>query len=846
MASINIERIISQIEQIAKTHSIELPQSFYKIKARSKDPILYAGLIGEFSSGKSTLVNAWLGNNLLKTDILQATTAAPTLIRDDSGYRISTLMNNGDTVESETISEQEKFQTNLLDYLGKVSAQEEYSYDTKLVSLSYPNEVLQKGRFAIIDTPGANAENERHKEISGWAVEEICDVAIIIIPANIPYSSSLDDFIRTYLDKNLKKCVFIMTKVDSVRRESELQSLVSTVKMRIETSLGITVPEIITFAPRIYLDALDGTEEIADNKQHFVSEFEENTKKLFKLLYEKRDEYFFSTLSEMLKSLNSELETILSNKKKEYQEHHELIVANTLPDLDSWLTANAKDCKDKIQLLYSQAKTEIEKTLQTKKDELVLSVKRGIEYCEKSKELSEYMKQDNLEMIFQGNASSISKSIGKIMQNIETEALDEFGEKFSKVYRNLASIQLSENKKYGSNGNAGEMLSVDISQKMSHAFEKANSFKEAGTAAATLIGGAAGLVLFAGLPIGAVIGAAVGNVIMDLLVPLNKQKSKYCDKLLNEIDTKYFPAVKDFSQKQTAQVLDLINKRVDETTLNYKKTYQELIEEINLADENEKAMLQAYSRQADKDISELTSATQRISSSDKIEILSNEKFSYIEHLSDIIPKDGLSSRSSLEIQKLLGSSAKLTRYVDVLLQRAVVKNDTQAVEDAVRQGANPNLKDENQDPVLISAIRNNNLDLVKKLIECKASPDTQAANSDTALITAIKNGSLEIMKFLVKQRANVNAVNAHTDPPLITAVIAENPKAVEFLLAHDADLKAKDKKGWTAKKWAVKHNQTESLAIIKEYSKSYKAIIYIIAIILIIAGAVAFYFLKMR
>ncbi|MBR6245213.1 dynamin family protein [bacterium] len=846
MATINIERIISQIEQIAMTHSIELPQSFYKIKARANDPILYVGLIGEFSSGKSTLVNAWLGNNLLKTDILQATTAAPTLIRDDSGYRISTLMNNGDTVESETIREQEKFQTNLLDYLGKVSAQEEYSYDIRLVSLSYPNEVLQKGRFAIIDTPGANAENERHKKISGWAVEELCDVAIVIIPANIPYSSSLDDFIRTYLDKNLKKCVFIMTKVDSVRRESELESLVSTVKMRIETSLGIEVPEIVTFAPRLYLDALNGAEEIADRKQHFISEFEENTKKLFKLLYEKRDEYFFSTLSEMLKSLNSELETILVKKKKEYQEHHELIVANTLPDLDSWLAVNAKECKEKIQMLYSQAKTEIEKALQTKKDELVLSIKRGIEYCENSKELTEYMKQDNLEMIFQGNASSISKNVGKIMQNIETEALGEFGEKFSKVYRNLASIQLSENKKYGSNGNAGKMLSVDISQKMSHAFEKANSFKEAGTAAATIIGGAAGLVLFGGLPIGAVIGAAVGNVIMDLLVPLNKQKNKYCNKLLNEIDTKYFPAIQDFSQKQIAQILELIDKRIDETTLNYKKTYQELIEEINQADENEKAMLQAYSRQADKDISELTSATERISSSDKIEILSNEKFSYIEQLSDIIPKSSLPSRSSLEIQKLLGSSAKLTRYVDILLQRAVAQNDTQAVEDAVRQGANPNLRDENQDPVLISAIRNNNIDLVKTLIECKANPDTQAANSDTALITAIKNGSLEIMKFLVKQRANVNAVNANMETPLITAVIAENPKAVEFLLAHDADLKAKDKKGWTAKKWAVKHNQTESLAIIKEYSKSYNAVFFIIAIILIIAGAAAFYFLKMR
>lgn len=843
MASINIERIISQIEQIAKTHSIELPQSFYKIKARSKDPVLYVGLVGEFSSGKSTLVNAWLKNNLLQTDILQATTTAPTLIRNDSGYQISTLMKNGDYIESETTSESEKFQTNLLDYLGKASAQEEYSRDIKLVSLSYPNDVLKNGKFAIVDTPGANAENERHKEISGWAVEELCDVAIVIIPANIPYSSSLDEFIKTYLDKNLKKCVFIMTKVDSIRRENELKSLISTVKNRIETSLGINVPEIITFAPRLYLDALSGEEEIEEKKQHFVPEFEENTKKLFKLLQEKRDEYFFSTLSEMLKSLTTELETILSSKKKEYQEHHESIVANTLPDLDSWLANNSKECREKIQQLYSQAYPEIEQGLITKKQELILFINRGIDYCENVKELSEYMKQENLELVFQGNSSSTSKFIGKIMQNIENTALEEFGEKFSKVYRNLASIKLKENKKYGDNGNADDIVSMEISQKVSRAFDSATTFKKAGTATATVIGGMIGMALG---PIGMVIGAAAGQAIVNALVPLHKQKSKYCDKLITEINEKYFPAMQDFSRQQIAQILELIDKRVDEITAGYKQTYQALIDQINEEDEEEKATLLAYSKQADRDLETLTTTARSIEMSGKIEILANEKFSYIEQLPDVIDKEDLSARSAVEIQKLLGTSAKLTRYADTLLKRAVLKNDTNAVEKAISKGANPNLKDENGDPVLILAIRKKNLDLVKTLIECKANPDTIASDSDTALITAIKNNALEITKFLVKNRANINAVNANQETPLMAAIIAGDPVILEFLLANDADLKAKDKRGWTAKKWAAKRNSKECMAVIKEYSKGLHPAVYIAVIILILAGAAAAYYFTLK
>ena len=109
MANIDVSKMIAQIEQIAQTHSIELPQSFYKIKARAKDPILYVGLIGEFSSGKSTLVNAWLGDNVLKTDVLQATTAAPTVVKAESEYQIGTLLSNGDKILSQKFSHEGAF-----------------------------------------------------------------------------------------------------------------------------------------------------------------------------------------------------------------------------------------------------------------------------------------------------------------------------------------------------------------------------------------------------------------------------------------------------------------------------------------------------------------------------------------------------------------------------------------------------------------------------------------------------------------------------------------------------------------------------------------------------------------
>ena len=50
------------------------------IREKQNDTNLYLGVIGEFSSGKSTFINALIADDLLKTDTLPETTAAATLI----------------------------------------------------------------------------------------------------------------------------------------------------------------------------------------------------------------------------------------------------------------------------------------------------------------------------------------------------------------------------------------------------------------------------------------------------------------------------------------------------------------------------------------------------------------------------------------------------------------------------------------------------------------------------------------------------------------------------------------------------------------------------------------------
>lgn len=664
MANIDVTQMIAQIEQIAKTHKIELPQSFYKIKARANDPMLYVGLIGEFSSGKSTLVNAWLGDNVLKTDALQATTAAPTVVKAESEYRIGTLLSNGDKIFSQKFSQEIAFKAKLLDFLHKVSAQEEYSKDIKLVSLSYPNKVLENKGFALIDTPGANAENERHKKISGWAIEEICDVAIVIIPADIPYSESLNAFIKTCLGKSLQKCVFVITKIDSIP-EDELDPFVVIVKKRIESSLGIKIPEIPIFSPRFYLDVKSGKKEITEENRHFISEFEENTEKLFKLLYEKRDEYFYITLSEILKSLTEKLQSELRTKRDEYQKRIDYINANMLPDFDGWLQKNSTECRSFI--FQNLSKQVVEAKLVEKKNRFIATLANEINALESKDEIKQYMTADNIQQKINANAAEMGRTINDYLQNITTSAFNKFSEEFTQVYKNLATVAIKSNSNYNFSYSHRDTSSsiTAVENTVANVFSSEETAGSVGSVVGGILGGVLGLLV--GNPligVAAVKGLAeVGSDLFSMFVTKGHLQKKSIEQLTAIIENTYFLQILSSTTQKLDQFLSAAGKSVDEITAKYRKSYQQLIDNINKKNVEEKRDLETFSKMAETSISYLSRSQQELASSNKIAISSDAKYSYLDKIAQILRKDFTGeSRHTQEIANLLGYSAKVIKY----------------------------------------------------------------------------------------------------------------------------------------------------------------------------------------
>ena len=664
-SNVNIARIITQIEQIASTHKITLPPTFSKIKARANDPMLYVSLIGEFSVGKSSLMNAWLGDDLLKTDILPATTAAPTLLKDNSEYQISTLMKNGDVIDSAKTSKRENFKATSLDYLYKVSADENYSKDIKLVSISYPNEVLRKKGFALIDTPGANADkNERHKKISGWAVEELCDVAIVILDANKAYPESLENFIRTYLNKSFKKCVFVMTKVDLIRsrREGELERLILSTKTRIEASLGIEIPEIIPFSPQLYLDALAETKKVEENKVHFISEFEENTAKLFELLYQKRDEYISLTLSEILRTLISEIQEQLNGKKAEYERKQKLVAANMLPNLDRWFGDRYDRLKKSIDQEYAETKTAAENWLKKYKSDLWNRITQDFNSLDEVEQIERFMQPSKLKSRYLNpSASKISNYLNSVIstsRNSTESKLRQLSEEFSNVYRNLATIDPNLPVSPAIKKNSLSSYSFSAVNK---AAEEVSGEKIGAQIGAGAIGAVIGSFIVPGL--GTVIGGALGGWLGKFFVSAEDIKKEYSPalkKTVNSFLADISKALGSELSKEQSRNLNALSQTINDHKISYRK----LIEKIQKQENKEASELSRNAEEVGKTTENLSMAIKYLEHSAIIKISSTDEFSFLRELPEIMQKEALTSESNTdEIAALLGGAATLAKHI---------------------------------------------------------------------------------------------------------------------------------------------------------------------------------------
>ena len=119
----------------------------------------------------------------------------------------------------------------------------------------------------------------------------------------------------------------------------------------------------------------------------------------------------------------------------------------------------------------------------------------------------------------------------------------------------------------------------------------------------------------------------------------------------------------------------------------------------------------------------------------------------------------------------------------------VYENDYKKVEEAFKEGADVNIKNDNGSWFLLVASENGNARMVNLLLEkgidVNITDDYDYNNNNnTALSTAVINAKYDVVELLIEKGADINKENNKGYTPLIHAIRFEDYDMVQLLLEH--------------------------------------------------------------
>ena len=317
------------------------------LEARADDPRLYLGIVGEFSTGKSTFINALLGFELLKEDVLQGTTCAPTLLSKGNDFTITVNFNNGKRPAKHPASNASQRSRwcvgddmghalecvrKASEFINKYTAEEDVSKTVADVRIEIPGDHWHlPDNIVVVDTPGLNADNPRHGMVAHEAIRNLCDLCCVLTAASIPCPASLVHFVSENLREMQGRCVCVATQVDRVRRR-ERDGLVNYISERL-ASEGLSFKKVFGVAP-IYAAHPDERHAEAES---FRAGFSDFVRVLSTMLEEARNDVISEKTGRLIKHLADEtLRPMLESMRDEFRRRKNALASNRLSNPDSF------------------------------------------------------------------------------------------------------------------------------------------------------------------------------------------------------------------------------------------------------------------------------------------------------------------------------------------------------------------------------------------------------------------------------------------------------------------------------------------------------------------------------
>jgi GTPase Era involved in 16S rRNA processing/gas vesicle protein len=670
-----IEKII-QKPSIANTARQELSKQLERIKKRRADPNLYLAVIGEFSSGKSTFINALLRDDLLKTSALVAT-AIETKISYGTSFKVQALFRNRRPTQfikkpievsqkttpkikiawfpsliiwiplmiwlssisavflgflllpivlatttsinqalknkpttknllipSKLVTSNEVIEMGISphQFVQMITSEEELARALDSVKIYHPANFLKSG-IVIIDTPGTNADNEEHGKITKKVVEIEADAAVIIIPAGQPLSTTLISFLSGPIYQYIHRCVFVISKMDTVRQKEQVR-LIKNIEKRLKENLKIEDFLMIDAAPQIVIDMLNFTEEIEEKQKLWYDKFLDLEKKMYEYLINSREIAIAESVSRLLTQVFRQSEYHLQSQKEQFKRKQEAIEREVIRNLPSFTTEQYAECSKMIENTASLTKSKIEKIISDCQENMESKLREMI-FSTQSKDDLKNLLENQVSPVFSNALSTLDGSLRTATNELNislTQVEKHFDQKFSQQYSKLKA--LSNNTNLTRIQTTQENMQISTYSVMSVASEigKAAGDKSGRNVGAGT-GAALGTLILPG--VGTVVGAVLGGIFGSLFGPsLSELQNRSWNELQPKIQD-YFnsakTAIKQSLETYSQQMKNQLNSHID----TYIATYQTIVNAMQQEQNEQKERLNRLQQDIQADLLEI-------------------------------------------------------------------------------------------------------------------------------------------------------------------------------------------------------------------------------------------------
>lgn len=280
-------------------------------------------LVGEFSAGKSTFLNALMGERILPS-FTNETTATINFLKHknkaEDGESGCVYFYDG----TKTKIEQADFET-ISKYVSTESS-EDVAKRISHLDLYLDSKFLENN-VTLVDSPGLNGVADGHREITEAQIAR-SSASIFLFNANQPGSYSDFEFLRS-LQKRVKSIICVLNQIDCIKEtegqtvESVIQKLKENYKKQIPDAQGI--PEIFPTAAYPALVARGSAKMEYNGKIEFSEEEKQNFEKISRMKEFEDRLWKFLTQGEKTKQelmapvdqLEAQLVSIKERKKSE-------------------------------------------------------------------------------------------------------------------------------------------------------------------------------------------------------------------------------------------------------------------------------------------------------------------------------------------------------------------------------------------------------------------------------------------------------------------------------------------------------------------------------------------------